>query len=345
MAIFAERWNLYTYKREEYGKMKRIIIIILLFSLIVVPLCQPTSAASGTVWESEDNGSFSLADRTYDDYNSYGYISSDDYNGSNLGDNWKVTFPYNGYANFYLGHIPSGCNYELVVYKADLSGILGYSYRTGNTSELVTVPVEMGKTYYVYIFSISGYSTSQAYLFRTRLYSYNRLGKSLSGGIYNRKYYIGMSSSDYVNPCITAISDWNSLLNSNNNGSGTDFYFTRTYSSASAAIQFWGEYRPSEGWVGLTTFYDSNGNSLSNPLEIPNYTTVDWTRAVIIFNTTEVPYTNSTYMRSIGNHEIGHAIGLDHVGNPDAVMKPGYDLRNTYVPTYHDLKGAEVIYP
>ena len=143
----------------------RAVLSMFLTLAILTSISYPAAASSGTIWESEDNGDFSNADQTYDDYDNYGYISSSDYNGPSLGDTWKVSFPYNGYANFYLGHIPSGCNYELVIYKPDLSGILASSYNTGNTRELVTVPVVKNTVYYVHIFSISGYSSSNAYPF------------------------------------------------------------------------------------------------------------------------------------------------------------------------------------
>lgn len=146
--------------------MKRVICLLLI-SLLLWTLSLAVSSSSGTVYESEPNDEFEDADRTYNDYDSYGAISQSDYNG--LGDTWKITFPYSGYANFYLGHIPSGCNYELVIYKPDLSGILAYSYNTGNKRELVTAYVQANQTYYICVFSISGYSSSN-YLLRAKVY-------------------------------------------------------------------------------------------------------------------------------------------------------------------------------
>ena len=68
-------------------------------------------AASGTINESENNNTVSAADKTYDDYDNYGAISS-----TSDVDWWKVTFTQNGEANFWLGNIPSGCNYNLYLY-------------------------------------------------------------------------------------------------------------------------------------------------------------------------------------------------------------------------------------
>ena len=62
------------------------------------------------MFESENNNSIATADITYNDYDSYGSIS---YAGDV--DFWKVTFPSEGMVNFYLGNIPSGCNYDMII--------------------------------------------------------------------------------------------------------------------------------------------------------------------------------------------------------------------------------------
>ena len=301
-------------------------------------------ASAGTIWESEDNGDFDIADVTYDDYDNRGYISYSDVYGTNTGDIWKVTFTYDGHANFFLGSIPSGCNYDMAIYDGTISTVLATSFNTGSANELITLDVTAGSTYYIYIFSASGYSSSSAYLFRTKNYTYARLGKKLAGQIYNRTYYIGMASNDYINPCINAINDWNSAVNPANNGTSPDFYFTRVYSPAGATFSFWGEYQPDLPWAGYTRLYDVNGNLLNDLSEIINYTTMIWVRASIIYNTDKAPTSNSYFMKSIANHEIGHALGLAHVLNPNAVMYPYYNTCNVNYPTEHEIKGIQAIY-
>ena len=119
--------------------------------------------------ESEDNGDFDIVDVTYDDYNNYGVISYSDVYGTNTGDVWRISFTFDGYANFWLGNIPSGCNYELAVYeKQSLSStftLVGYSCSLGNSSELVTIPVDQYKQYYARIYSYGSYSNTNQYLF------------------------------------------------------------------------------------------------------------------------------------------------------------------------------------
>lgn len=134
-------------------------------------------AASGTVYESENNNSWHAADTIYNDYDGYGlinYPSDIDY--------WKITFPYTGTANFYLGNIPSNCNYNIYLYSSDGETIIKSGSNSGNTYELLTCQVSAGSTYYVRVYSASGCSTTSYYLFRTRVYP----SKTLSVPVYQQ---------------------------------------------------------------------------------------------------------------------------------------------------------------
>lgn len=62
------------------------------------------------LYESEPNGLFSSANLTYDDYDNYGYISS-----TSDVDYYKVKFNSNGNANFWLGSIPPGTDFDLYI--------------------------------------------------------------------------------------------------------------------------------------------------------------------------------------------------------------------------------------
>jgi len=83
---------------------------------------------------------------------------------------WRVVFSHSGYANFWLGSIPSSCNYELVVYDLNDMVILGESFNTGNSQELLTLPVTAGRNYFIYIFSAGGSSNTDSYKMRVNLY-------------------------------------------------------------------------------------------------------------------------------------------------------------------------------
>ncbi len=172
--------------------------------------------------------------------------------------------------------------------------------------------------------------------------AYELLGGKLVGGIYNRTYYVGCGSSKYINACTAAMDDWNWAVNPYNNGSGTDFYFRRVYSSADATVRFWGESHPYDDWAGLTRLFDANDNLMNNDY---SYLYSDWYNASIIFNTVKAPVDNATIMKSIAGHEVGHAIGLAHNQKDNGVlMFQGYNVRTADSPTDDDVYGVRALY-
>lgn len=86
-----------------------------------LPICEEMAAAisAGTLYESESNNTSSTADRTYNDYDNYGIIST-----SGDVDWWVVKFSGNGYANFWLGNIPSNCDYDMKLYSSNGTTLL-----------------------------------------------------------------------------------------------------------------------------------------------------------------------------------------------------------------------------
>ena len=146
---------------------KRLSFKLLLFSLcLIVFFSAGSKAAYGvTLYESEPNNTYSTADLTYDDYDNYGYIST-----TSDVDWWKVKFPSSGSANFWLGNIPSGCDYDLQVYSSNGTTLLNSSTNSGNANELTTINVSANVYYYIKIYSYSGSSSSSRYLFRAKLY-------------------------------------------------------------------------------------------------------------------------------------------------------------------------------
>ena len=123
------------------------------------------TAASGTVYESENNNSYLNSDTIYDDYDGYGLVNSP----SDI-DYWKITFSYSGTANFYLGNVPSNCNYNINLYSSDGTTLLRSGTNSGTSYELLTCQVTAGSTYYVRVYSASGSSTTSYYLFRAKAY-------------------------------------------------------------------------------------------------------------------------------------------------------------------------------
>jgi murein DD-endopeptidase MepM/ murein hydrolase activator NlpD len=136
--------------------------------LLMIDDSQVTSTKSSSVWETENNGTFSTANTIQDDDNVYGYISvayDKDY--------YKITFDSKGFANFYLGSIPSGQDYDLYVYDENYNEI-SRSMNGSNADELIVGESVSADT--VYYVKVQGYidyhDSSDSYLLRVKNYSY-----------------------------------------------------------------------------------------------------------------------------------------------------------------------------
>jgi len=146
-------------------KIKSVVLILVLTSLLVLASI-PASAAAGTINESANNNTFSTADLTYDDYDNYGTLSS-----TSDEDWWKITFTETGYANFWLGNIPSGCDWSFNVYPGSDLGIFYSAFINATDQRYIRIYVTPG-TYRICIRS-DHYSPTSAspYKFRVKFYS------------------------------------------------------------------------------------------------------------------------------------------------------------------------------
>lgn len=141
--------------------MKRWIrqILIIGFTLLMATTVWATSR-----YETEPNNSYSTGKRTYDGDNNYGAITS-----TSDVDWWWVQFDASGTANFWLSDIPTGCNFDLYVYRGNGTNLVASSTKEGRYSELITIPVVAGTKYYFCVRSASGSSSSQ-YVVRAKYY-------------------------------------------------------------------------------------------------------------------------------------------------------------------------------
>ena len=121
-------------------------------------------AVGSPIQENEPNDTYSNATRTYDDYINYGAIRT-----NTDEDWWRIIFNESGKANFWLGNIPAGCNYDLEVYEPNGITRIAVSSNQGNTAELIRMNVIAGKMYHIRIFAKSGSSTSK-YCLRIKNY-------------------------------------------------------------------------------------------------------------------------------------------------------------------------------
>lgn len=117
------------------------------------------------LYEDEPNDEMTYATETENDENNYGNIDS-----ASDEDWWVVSFPYDGIANFWLGDIPSGCDYDICLWDSD-----GYSLEvsdnSNNSQELIQYEVRAYDEYYIQITGwLGSYDASSDYLFRAKAY-------------------------------------------------------------------------------------------------------------------------------------------------------------------------------
>lgn len=124
-----------------------------------------------TVYESENNGSIATADQTYSNYDNVGALST-----AGDEDYWKVTFDETGTgvgsANFWLGNVPSNCDYRLTIYESN-GGNRYTAYVVdvngdGGQELLENFDVFTGLEYYISVDSADYDKSSSQYLMRVR---------------------------------------------------------------------------------------------------------------------------------------------------------------------------------
>ncbi len=201
-------------RRVNFTKLLALVTVI---SVIISICLVAANASSGTVYEvdnsTENNDSIHSATQTYDDMDNYGSISS------NLDvDFWKITFNEEGMANFWLGNIPSGCNYDIMLYY-NSSDLQAYSSKSSNKAELLRCHVYPGITYFLCIRSPDlSFSTSQYHLriknypfednnFNAKIFTFNygnydyRPGATTSlTHLWNMNYDAGQYLNNSVSP-------------------------------------------------------------------------------------------------------------------------------------------------
>ncbi len=139
--------------------------------------CFKAAAAEIDIYETEPNGAMAVADVTEDEADNFGTISS-----ATDSDWYKTTFDRGGKTNFWLGNIPSGCDYQMQIYKGSTLVKTVNNNSTG-TSEFAQYNTLADTVYYIKISSNSGYNASSYYLFSMRR---NNLGEAR---MFTYRYY------------------------------------------------------------------------------------------------------------------------------------------------------------
>jgi len=118
-------------------------------------------------YEEESNDTLALADRVYNDDTTYGRIST-----SSDVDYYKIKFDSSGNANFWLGDIPAGKDFDFYLYNA-AGTLIEKSTTTNNQEQIYEVPVLSGVWYYMKVIGYNGAYSSEYYRVRAKLYPSN----------------------------------------------------------------------------------------------------------------------------------------------------------------------------
>lgn len=138
---------------------KKIIASILALASLTTIMYAPSAFAASTskYTESESNDTRATADVIAPNSVTTGKISL-----SSDVDFFAVTSTASGYYDFTLS-VPSDCNYDFALY--DTTGMITNTFANGSTGvgEIGRKYIVKGNTYYIKIYSSSGYSTSKNY--------------------------------------------------------------------------------------------------------------------------------------------------------------------------------------
>lgn len=178
------------------------IIMIFLSTFVNATSINPMAVAK---YETESNNTRATANVVEQDETVYGTISS-----SSDVDYFKVVFPMSGKANFWLGNIPSGKDYDLYVYNSS-GGLLASATGT-STAELVSrMTVTANTTYYFKVVGVDGdYDSINQYKVRCKL-------------LLNTYNYYCQSTPSLSNPRYDLDSNGNEILSKLYNSNGTSW--------------------------------------------------------------------------------------------------------------------------
>lgn len=332
---------------ETYGEIPNIPISETVYYTAEEKDALVETLASGTVNEIESNNTMGLADITYDDYDNYGYMNS-----TSDVDYFKVMFDYDGVANFWLGNLPEGYDYDLYLY--DAGGTLLAQSRNGSSeAELISYyPVQSDVYYYMMVESYAGSSTTYPYLLRAKWYEEH--SDYESNDTVSTAYELPGYTSNTINEKISSSSDMDYYKVRVNQTSVFELKFTRPNSNFRFEVYASSNTNQSLIYTTGTSFtrelsagvyyiliYSNSGYSTSNytlqvncnPLySISSTATVDG----------EIAATNNVYYKLNLSSAIGLGVYLSDYGSSDYDLYL-YDSDYTRLTSSTDTTSTETI--
>lgn len=268
---------------------------------------------------------------TYDDANVM--LSGDTTYGKlwGVGDvDWYSITPLDfGRINFWLGDVPNGTDYDIQIFASNGTTLKGGGYQTGTQSYFeLKEDSNDSKTYYVKVYSASGYSQS-LYRMCIRVYPIDKptpIRNGQFGPNINTLSYYREEAIQYKNEINNAFYRWRvpkagttPINNIVRHEGGID-------GKLQSQIQFKSKALASGYEAGFTALY----NTISDAVQYPNnnlpFDTATYWRAAIISlypqNINDTPYGNA---EAVASHEIGHVLGLDHSESQNSIMYQNAD--------------------
>lgn len=267
----------------------------------------------------------------YDDANAM--LSGDTTYGKlwGVGDvDWYSITPLDfGDINFWLGDVPNGTDYDIQIFASNGTTLKGGGYQTGTQSYFKLLEdYNDSETYYVKVYSASGYSQS-LYRMCIRVLPIDKqtpIRNGRFGPNINTLSYYREEAIQYKDEINDAFYRWRVPKAGTTPINNIVRYEGGIEGKLQSQIQFKSKALASGYEAGFTALYNTIDDAVQYPNNNLPFDTATYWRAAIISlypqNIKDTPYGNA---EAVASHEIGHVLGLDHSDNRYSIMYQNAD--------------------